>query len=86
MHHQRNTQDISLGGMRVFSDETFGVHSRLELDVILRDGSAVHVWAEVVWVGELRPGAQSKFEVGLRFTDIAEQDVQRLTSVLTSPS
>lgn len=86
MHHQRNTQDISLGGMRVFSDEAFGIHSRLELDVMLPDGSAVRVWAEVVWVGELGPGAHSKFEVGLRFTDIAEQDVQRLASVLSSRS
>ncbi len=84
MHHKRNTQDISLGGMRVFSDENFSVADRLDLDVLLPDGSAVRVWAEVVWVRELEPGGLSRFEVGLKFTDIAGPDLQRLASVFSS--
>lgn len=84
MHQRRNTQDISLGGMRVFSDEGFRVGSRLDLDVVLPDDSVVHCWADVVWLVELRPGAQAKFDVGLKFTDMAALDIQRLASVLSS--
>jgi hypothetical protein len=82
MHHRYNTRDVSLGGMRVFSDEAIAVGSRLELDVMLPDDSVVRCWAAVVWADELAPDANAKFEIGLRFTDMAEPDIQRLASVL----
>jgi hypothetical protein len=81
-HHKRNTQDISLGGMRVFSDERFRVGGRLDLDVLLPDGTSVRCWAEVVWLVELDAGAPANFDVGLRFTDMAPADIQRLAAVL----
>jgi PilZ domain-containing protein len=81
-HHKRNTRDISLGGARVFSDETFPVGSRLDLDVLLPDETSVRCWAEVVWLVELDGGAPAKFDVGLKFTDMAPDDVQRLAAVL----
>lgn len=82
LHHKRNTRDISLGGMRVFSDERFTVGSRLDLDVLLPDTSTVRCWAEVVWLVELDAGAPAGFDVGLRFTDMAAADIQRLAAVL----
>jgi len=66
--------------MRVLSDEALAVGSRLELDVLLPDESIVRCWATVVWVDEL--DARARFEIGLRFTDMAEPDIQRLASVL----
>jgi c-di-GMP-binding flagellar brake protein YcgR len=83
-HHKRNTTDISLGGMRVFSDEKYDVGSKLDLDVILSDGSVVRCWATVVWVVELKPGDAARFDVGLKFSDMATADIQRLASVLNS--
>ena len=82
LHHKRNTQDISLGGMRVFSDERFAVGGRLDLDVLLPDGTSVRCWTEVVWLVELAAGAPANFDVGLRFTDMAPADIQRLAAVL----
>lgn len=82
MHHRYNTRDISLGGMRVFSDESVAVGSRLEIDVMLPDDSAVRCWATVVWTDDLDFDAKARFEIGLRFTDMAEPDIQRLASVL----
>lgn len=81
-HHRRNTQDISLAGMRVFTDERFKVGDRLDLDVLLPDGITVRCWARVVWLGALADGAPAKFDVGLKFLDMAEPDIQRLASVL----
>jgi hypothetical protein len=81
-HHKRNTQDISLGGARVFSDEEFRVGSRIDLDVLLPDDSIVRCWAEVVWTVTLGPAAQARFDIGLKFTDMAAGDVQRLATVL----
>jgi c-di-GMP-binding flagellar brake protein YcgR len=85
-HHRRTTSDISLGGMRVFSDESFEIGSKLDLDVLVTDGSQVRCWAMVVWVLGLEPGAAARFDVGLKFTDMAPPDIQRLASVLSSAS
>jgi c-di-GMP-binding flagellar brake protein YcgR len=81
-HHQRNTKDISLGGARVFSDQPFKQGSRLDLDVVLPDGSTVRCWAEVVWIVELDAGAPAHYDIGLSFSDMDPADIQRLASVL----
>ena len=82
MHHKRNTRDISLGGMRVYTDEDFRVGTRLDLDVMLPEGEPVRCWAKVVWRVELDGSAPARYDVGLKFFDMAESDVQRLASVL----
>ena len=81
-HHKRNTQDISLGGMRVYSDEDFEVGSRLDLDVLMPDKTSVRCWAIVVWRKELNGSSPALYDVGLRFTDLAPSDIQRLAAVL----
>lgn len=81
-HHRRSPQDISLGGMRVYADENYPVGRRLDLDVLLPDGTSVRCWAEVVWTVALGADAGAKFDVGLRFTDLEPADVQRLAAVL----
>lgn len=82
LHHRRSTKDISLGGMRVFSDEEFTVGRRLDLDVLLPEGEPVRCWAEVVWTVALGDGAPARWDVGLKFTDMDPADVDRLASVL----
>jgi len=81
-HHKRNARDISLGGMRVYSDEEFSVGARLDLDVMLPDGDPVRCWAQVVWRLELPADGPARYDVGLKFFDMAEPDLQRLASVL----
>lgn len=71
-----------MGGMRVYADEDYPVGSRLDIDVVMPDQSAVRCWATVVWRKELGPGAPARYDVGLRFTDLAPADVQRLATVL----
>ena len=81
-HHKRSTQDISLGGMRVYSDEDFEVGSRLDLEVLMPDQTSVRCWATVVWRAELGDAAPARYDVGLKFTDLAPSDIQRLAAVL----
>lgn len=81
-HHMRHARDVSLGGARVYSDDSFEVGSRLDLDVILPDRSSVRCWAVVAWVVELESGEPARFDVGLSFTDMEARDVQRLAAVL----
>ncbi len=81
-HHKRKSQDISLGGIRVFTDEDFPVGSRLDLDVLIADEPPVRCWATVVWRSELGAGSPARFDVGLMFSDMASSDIQRLAGVL----
>ena len=66
----------------MFSDEDFPVGRQLDLDILLPDGSSVRCWAEVVWRVGLGAGAQAKYDIGLKFTDMAPADIQRLAAVL----
>ena len=85
-HHRRNTQDISLGGMRVYSDERFRVGSRLAIEVLLSPQETLQCWVDVVWLQELDGGAPARFDVGLKFIDMAPADVSRLAAVLVRPA
>lgn len=82
LHHRRNTQDVSLGGMRVYTDEELAVGARLDIDVLLPEGASVRCWAQVVWRVDLDDGSPARYDVGLKFLDMPEPDVQRLASVL----
>lgn len=75
-------QDISLGGMRIYSSEEVRRGARLELELFLPGGQSVHSTVEVVWVERLPPRAPARFDVGLRFVVIAEADRRRLAAVL----
>jgi len=84
-HARRTARDISLGGVRILSDDDFKVGQRLELDVLLPDGSTVRCWGEVVWIAPLGEGGPARYDIGLRFTDMDVPDVQRLATVLVRP-
>jgi hypothetical protein len=79
---RKPTVDISLGGARIYSDDEMKRGKRLEVELFLPDGSSVTCRVEVAWVQALPVGAPAKFDVGLKFTDIAESDRERLSSVL----
>lgn len=81
-HHRRSARDVSIGGMRIYSDDEFSPGDRLDLDVLLPDESLVRCWAQVVWIVKLSPPEPARFDVGLRFDDIAPSDVQKLAAVL----
>ena len=81
-HHQRSSVDVNAGGMRVLSDEPLSPGDRLELDLLPPGESPIHVWVKVAWSEALPTGSDATFEVGLQFTDVADEDRQRLASML----
>jgi PilZ domain len=83
-HERLNVRNLSLGGARIFSDESFKPGHRLELDVVLPSGEYLRCWAQVMWVMSREPDGEAMYDVGLRFTDLAERDIQRLAAVLDS--
>lgn len=74
--------DVSLGGLRAYSDEEQKPGARLELELLLPDAGSAVVLAEVVWVAPLPAGAPARYDVGLRFLDARPEDLGRIAQVL----
>ena len=80
-----STRDVSAGGMRLLSDRALVKGDRLELEVLLPDGSWLRVTTKVAWSVKLDVGSTAEYEVGLRFTELTPADMQRLKPLLPPP-
>jgi hypothetical protein len=78
----RKVNDISLGGIRTYADESVPKGRRLEIELLFEDGGASTVLVEVAWVEPQPPGAPAKFEMGLRLVDARPADLERLSAAL----
>jgi len=81
----REPVDISLGGLRVFSDEERRVGELLKMEFFLPDVAPVTYTAEVVWVGRMPAGAPATFDVGLKFIQLEPDALKLLLQVLGPP-
>ena len=82
---RRAVGDISLGGVRVYTDDEHDEGEHLELELFLPDGNTVTLDTKVVWIDALPNAQPAKYEVGLRFIDIAADDLERIEKVLAEP-
>jgi hypothetical protein len=81
---QRHPIDMSLGGVRIYSDQSFAKGERLTLEVMTVDAPLTTFIAEVVWIEELPAGSPAKFDVGLRFRAVDPNQAQFLEALLNN--
>ncbi len=81
----REPVDISLGGLRIFSDEERKIGELLKLEFFLPDVPPVTYTAEVVWVDPLEDDAPAKFDVGLKFIQLGPEAIKVLLQVVGPP-
>lgn len=74
--------DISVGGLRAYSDDKQRLGARLELELVFPDGGSATCRAEVVWAEALPIDAPARFEMGLRFVEVDPDDLDRIAGVL----
>ncbi|WP_240359085.1 PilZ domain-containing protein [Pyxidicoccus trucidator] len=79
---QQQVLDASLGGIRIYSDDEHKQNSPLELDLFLKDGTSLRCDARVAWTKALPKGAAARYEVGLAFTDVSPDALEKLKTVL----
>ena len=82
---QHEAVDVSLGGVRIFSDEAMRVGDFLKMEFFLQDVEPVTYTAEVVWIDPLPAGAPAKFDVGLKFVQLDPGALELLLKVLGPP-
>jgi hypothetical protein len=79
---QREPLDVSLGGIRIFSDDPLRVGELLKMEFFLPDTEPVTYTAEVVWIEPLPAGSAARFDVGLKFIQLGPDALQLLMKVL----
>ena len=82
---QREPVDVSLGGIRIYSDEPMKVAELLKMEFFLPDTPPVTYTAEVVWIEPLEKGAPARFDVGLKFIQLEPAALALLMRVLGPP-
>ena len=74
--------DISLGGVRIYSDQKFAKGELLTLELMTVDAPISTFTAEVMWIEELPAGSPALFDVGLRFRSVDPTQAQALERML----
>ncbi len=74
--------DVSLGGIRIYSDDEFKIGKRLEIELILTDDAVLTCTAKVVWQKPLPAGETARYDTGLQFLDISADHLARLSDIL----
>ena len=81
--HEEQPIDLSLGGVRVYSDEELTIGQRLTLELIVKgEEETVTFDAEVAWIEALEAGAPGKYDVGLKFLHLSAENEALLAKVL----
>jgi hypothetical protein len=79
----RRVNDVSLGGIRCYSDEDCEPGTRLELELLFPEGDSATVLAEVAWAEVLPFATPARFDVGMRFVDARPADLERVARALS---
>jgi len=78
--------NISLAGMRIYSNKPFKKGQALEIELLLPSGDSLKAIVRVVWISALPPGSEALYDVGLEFLNIADDVIPRLQSVMEDGS
>ena len=74
--------DVSMGGVRVYSDMEVEKGEQLKLELFLPDGVTIGFTGKVVWLERLPAGSPARFDVGLMFLDVTAEARRLLMTVL----
>ncbi|UCE40518.1 MAG: PilZ domain-containing protein [Candidatus Aminicenantes bacterium] len=83
---RQRVSNISLAGVRIYSDERLDAGEEVELELYFPNGFSGKGSARVVWIKELPPGSGTSYDVGLEFLNLSEEVVKELTEVLKDKS
>jgi c-di-GMP-binding flagellar brake protein YcgR len=74
---RKPAQDVSMGGIRIFTDDALSVGKRLEIELFLPDGGSLTIDVRVAWIKTLAHDDFAQFEAGLQFLAV-DPDQERL--------
>lgn len=79
---RREISNISPGGARIYSDELLVKGKTVQIELELLSRKIVSALARVVWIDELPPGSEARYDVGLEFIYLPSGAVNELQALL----
>jgi hypothetical protein len=79
---QRQPIDVSLGGVRIYSDDPLKIGELLKMEFFTLGALPVTYTAEVVWIEPMEAGSPARFDVGLKFLQLEPEALKMLVSAL----
>jgi len=83
---RQRVSNISLGGVRVYSDTRWDIDEEVELELHFPNGFFGKGLARIVWIKELPPDSGASYDVGLEFLEFPEETIKELTEALKDKS
>lgn len=74
--------DISLGGLRTYSDEAFPIGERFTIEVFLPQGDSITALVRAAWIDELPADAPAKYEVGFELVATDPDQLEHLRRII----
>ncbi len=78
--------DLSLGGIRVYSNKPLKEKQLLDIELSLPSGKSIQAVTRVVWIKGLPPGSRALYDVGLEFVNLSADALDQLRSILDAAS
>jgi c-di-GMP-binding flagellar brake protein YcgR len=79
---RQRVSNISLGGVRIYSDHRFDVGEQVELELHFPSGFSGKGTARVVWIKDLPPESGTNYDVGLEFVHLPQEAIQEILEAL----
>lgn len=82
LNRKRAPVDLSLGGVRVFSDDRYKLGDLVKMEFFVEGSPHVTYTAQVVWIDAMPSDAPAKYDVGLKFVDLTPAALKWLAGIL----
>ena len=79
---RQRVSNISLGGVRIYSDHRLDVGEQVDLELHFPNGFSGKGTARVVWIKDLPPESGTNYDVGLEFIKLPEEAIKELLEAL----
>lgn len=83
---RQRVSNISLGGMRIYSDQRLDVDEKVELELYFPSGFSGQGTARIAWSKELPPDSGASYDVGLEFLEFPDEVREELKKTLENDS
>ena len=79
---RQTARDVSLGGLKIATDDALKVGKRIEIELFLADELRVTCTVRVAWIREAGPGGIARYDAGLEFVGLDEPHAHLLERYL----
>ena len=83
---RQRVSNISLGGVRIYSDDRLEIDEEVELELHFPSGYFGMGTARVRWINALPPESGVSYDVGLEFVEFPEEAIAELKKILEENS